>query len=200
MYILGISCYYHDSAAALVHDGLLVAASEEERFSRIKHDSSFPTNAIEFCLKSAGITAKELDYVVFYEKPFTKFERIFLNSFKNAPRSGYFFRESMKEWFLDKLWIKGHIISNLKIDHKKLLFSEHHLSHMASAFYSSPFEKSALLSIDAVGEWTTTAWGIGEGNKISIKEEIRFPLRARNDVRCINQKLMIKFCICIRRK
>jgi carbamoyltransferase len=175
MYILGISCYYHDSAAALIKDGVLVAATEEERFSRIKHDSSFPKLAINFCLKQAGITSKEIDYVVFYEKPFRKFERILLNSFKNSPKSGFFFRQSMKEWFLDKLWIKSHIISSLGISQNKLLFSEHHLSHMASAYYCSSFEKSALLSIDAVGEWTTTAWGIGEGNKINIKEEIRFP-------------------------
>lgn len=175
MYILGISCYYHDSAAVLIKDGIVVAASEEERFSRIKHDSSFPKLSINFCLKKAGITPKEISYVVFYEKPFTKFERIFLNSLKNTPRSGKFFRESMKEWFLDKLWIKSHIISNLGIEPSKLLFSEHHLSHAASAFYLSPFKKSAVLSIDAVGEWTTTAWGIGEENKIDIKEEIRFP-------------------------
>lgn len=175
MYILGISCYYHDSSAVLIKDGLIVAASDEERFSRIKHDSSFPKNSIDFCLKKAGISSKDLAYVVFYEKPFLKFERIFLTSLKNAPKSGSFFRESMKEWFLDKIWIKSHILSNLGIEPSKLLFSEHHLSHMASAYYPSPFKKSAVLSVDAVGEWTTTAWGIAKDNDIEIKQEIRFP-------------------------
>jgi carbamoyltransferase len=175
MYILGISCYYHDSAAVLIKDGEIIAASDEERFSRIKHDSSFPKLAVDFCLRSAKISSKDLSYVVFYEKPFLKFERIFLTSLRNAPRSGKFFRESMKEWFLDKIWIKSHIISNLNIDPRKLLFSEHHLSHMASAYFVSPYQKSAVLSIDAVGEWTTTAWGIANENDIEIKEEIRFP-------------------------
>jgi len=175
MYILGISCYYHDSACVLIKDGVLIAASEEERFSRVKHDSSFPKHSINFCLKKANISAKEISHVVFYEKPFLKFERIFLSSFQNVPKSGKFFRESMKEWFLDKLWIKSHIATTLNIDTKKILFSEHHMSHMASAFYCSPFKKSAVLSIDAVGEWATTSWGIAEGNKIDIKEEIRYP-------------------------
>ncbi len=175
MYILGISCYYHDSAAVLIKDGEIIAASDEERFSRIKHDSQFPKLSIAFCLNKAKITSSDLSYVVFYEKPFLKFERIFLNSLQNAPKSGAFFRESMKEWFLDKLWIKSHILSNLNIDSKKLLFSEHHLSHMASAYYPSPFKKSAVMSIDAVGEWTTTAWGVAQDNKIEIKEEIRYP-------------------------
>lgn len=175
MYILGISCYYHDSAAVILKDGILIAASEEERFSRVKHDSSFPKLSIEFCLKKAGITSNDLSYVVFYEKPFLKFERIFLTSLSYVPKSFNFFRESMKQWFFDKLWIKNHIISNLNIPENKLLFSEHHLSHMASSFYCSPYKKSALLSIDAVGEWTTMSWGIGKENKIEIKEEIKFP-------------------------
>jgi carbamoyltransferase len=175
MYILGISCYYHDSAAVLLKDGILIAAAEEERFSRIKHDSSYPKHAIEFCLQKAKITANYIDYVVFYEKPFLKFERLFLNAIANAPKSMNFFKNSMKEWFFDKLWIKSHIVSKLGIDPKKLLFSEHHLSHMASSFFCSPFQKAALLSIDGVGEWTTASWGIGNGNNIDIKEEIRFP-------------------------
>lgn len=175
MYILGISCYYHDSAAVLLKDGILIAAADEERFSRKKHDASFPTLAINFCLKKAGITASDLDYVVFYEKPFLKFERLFLNSFAFAPKSLQFFNTSMREWFFDKLWIKNHILSALNIHPKKLLFSEHHLSHMASSFLCSPFQKAALLSIDGVGEWTTTSWGVGNGNTIDIKEEIRFP-------------------------
>lgn len=175
MYILGISCYYHDSAAVILKDGILVAAADEERFSRIKHDASFPKLAIQFCLKKAGIRPEDLAYVVFYEKPFLKFERIFLNTLAYSPKTLSFFRESMKEWFFDKLWIKSHIITQLQIDPKKLLFCEHHLSHMASSFFCSPFEKSALLSIDGVGEWATTSWGVGNGTSIDIKEEIRFP-------------------------
>jgi carbamoyltransferase len=175
MYILGISCYYHDSAAVLIKDGVVVAAADEERFSRKKHDSAFPQLAIAFCLRKAKITTKDLAYVVFYEKPFLKFERLFLNSLAYVPKSAGFFKESMREWFFDKLWIKSHIISELDIDPKKLLFSEHHLSHMASSFLCSPFKKAALLSIDGVGEWTTTSWGVGNENNIEIKEEIHFP-------------------------
>jgi carbamoyltransferase len=175
MYILGISCYYHDSAAVLLKDGVLVAAAEEERFSRKKHDASFPDLAIKFCLKKAGITTNDLSFVVFYEKPFLKFERLFLNSLAFAPKSLSLFRESMKEWFFDKLWIKSHIITELNIDPKKLLFSEHHLSHMASSFFCSPFKESAVLSIDGVGEWTTASWGIARENTITLKEEIHFP-------------------------
>ncbi len=175
MYILGISCYYHDSAAVLIKDGILIAAAEEERFSRKKHDASFPKLSIAFCLKKAGITANDLSYVVFYEKPFLKFERQFLSSLSGAPKSFSFFNESMKEWFFDKMWVKSHIVSALNIDPRKLLFSEHHVSHMSSTFFCSPFEKAALLSIDGVGEWTTTSWGVGNGTNIDIKEEIRFP-------------------------
>src|SRR5258708_5277796 len=140
MYILGISCYYHDSSAALLKDGVLIAAADEERFSRKKHDATFPKLAIEFCLRKAGIQASDLDYVVFYEKPFLKFERIFLNTLSYSPKSLSFFRESMKEWFFDKLWIKSHIITELNIHPDKLLFCEHHLSHMASSFFCSPYE------------------------------------------------------------
>lgn len=175
MYILGISCYYHDSAAVILKDGIPIAAADEERFSRIKHDSSFPELAIDFCFKSAGITSKDLDFVVFYEKPFLKFERQFFTSLSYTPRSYSFFTESMKKFFFDQLWIKSKILSSVNVSARKLLFSEHHLSHMASAYYASPFKKSALLSIDGVGEWTTVAWGIGSGNKIEIKEELRFP-------------------------
>lgn len=175
MYILGISCFYHDSAAVIIKDGVLIAASEEERLSRVKHDSSFPKRAIEFCLKAAGIKANDLDYAVFYEKPFLKFERTFLNSIEYSPQSFGFFRESMKKWFLDNLWIKSYILSILKISPKKLLFCEHHLSHAASAFFCSPFEDSAVLTVDGVGEWTTASWGVARKNKIEIKEEIRFP-------------------------
>jgi carbamoyltransferase len=175
MYILGISCYYHDSAAVLIRDGQLIAAVEEERFSRKKHDASFPKGSIEFCLKKANIQPSELSYVVFYEKPMLKLERLLLSSLASVPRSSAFFTASMKEWFFDKLWIKSHIAHALSISPDKILFSEHHLSHAASAFFASPFKKAAVLTIDGVGEWTTASWGIGDENRITLKEEIRFP-------------------------
>lgn len=175
MYILGISCYFHDSAAVLIRDGIVVAAAQEERFTRKKHDFSFPEKSIEFCLRRAGITANDLSYVVFYEKPFLKFERIFLNSLEFAPLSLKFYTESMKKWFFEHTWIKTHIVSHLRIPAKKVLFSEHHLSHAASAYYASPYEKAAVLTLDGVGEWTTAAWGVGEGSDLKLKEEIRFP-------------------------
>jgi carbamoyltransferase len=175
MYILGISCFYHDSAAALLVDGKLVAAAEEERFSRIKHDSGFPTHAIDFCLKQARISNEELDYVVFYEKPFLKFERILMTSFSGYPKAVNFFREAMSAWLGEKLWVKNIIREKTGADYKKILFSEHHISHAASAFYPSPFEDAAILTIDGVGEWATTTNGIGEGNSIRILNEIKFP-------------------------
>src|SRR3990172_8531598 len=159
MYILGISCYYHDSAAALLEDGVLVAAAEEERFTRKKHDYGFPDNAIDFCLRQAGITGADLDYVVFYEKPLLKFERILMNTLQTFPRSWAVFRESMITWFNEKLWIKGRILTELDIADEKLLFVEHHLSHAASAFFCSPYDEAAILTIDGVGEWTTAAFG-----------------------------------------
>ena len=138
MHILGISCFYHDAAAALLRDGVLVAAAEEERFTRKKHDSEFPEKAIEFCLRRAGITAADLDYIVFYEKPFVKFERIIFTSMQTFPKSAALFREAMKNWLLDKLWIKGLIKQKLGAEDGKILFSEHHLSHAASAFFVRP--------------------------------------------------------------
>jgi carbamoyltransferase len=175
MYILGISCYYHDSAAVLIKDGVIIAAAEEERFSRIKHDSSFPKLAIDFCFKKAGISSLDLSYTVFYEKPFLKFERLILNSLEYAPKSLSFFRESMKEWFFDKIWVKNEINSKLGVNLDTILFCEHHLSHMASSYLCSPFAKAAVLSVDGVGEWTSASWGIASGNSIDIKEEIHFP-------------------------
>ncbi len=175
MYILGISCYFHDSAAVLILDGEVVAAAQEERFTRKKHDFSFPEQSIRFCLKKAGISEKDLSYVVFYEKPFLKFERIFLNALEYAPLSLKFYTESMKKWFFEHTWIKTHIVSSLRISPNKVLFSEHHLSHAASAYYVSPYEKAAVLTLDGVGEWTTAAWGVGNGSDIALKEEIRFP-------------------------
>ena len=159
MYILGISCYYHDSAAALLKDGMLVAAAEEERFTRKKHDYGFPEHAIDFCLQQAGITNKDLDYVVFYEKPLLKFERILQTTLQTFPNSWGVFRESMITWFDEKLWIKGRILTKLDIPDEKLVFVEHHLSHAASAFLCSPYKEAAIVTVDGVGEWTTTTIG-----------------------------------------
>lgn len=175
MKILGISCYYHDAAAALIEDGKIIAAVEEERFSRLKHDSSFPRNAINFCLREAKIKPRQLNYVVFYEKPFLKFERITLSFLATAPWALNAFISAYKIWLKEKLWIKEQILRHLKVLGKKLLFSHHHLSHAASAFYTSPFESSAILTCDGAGEWTTTAWGRGKKNKVYLEEEIHFP-------------------------
>jgi carbamoyltransferase len=161
MFILGISCYYHDSAAVILRDGLLIAAAEEERFSRKKHDYGFPHQAIDFCLQEAGITAQELDYVVFYEKPLLKFERILMTTLQTFPQSWGVFRESMITWFNEKLWIKSELLTTLDIPDEKLLFVEHHLSHAASSFFCSPYDEAAILTVDGVGEWTTTTMGRG---------------------------------------
>ena len=175
MDILGISCYFHDAAAALIRDGELIAAAEEERFTRKKHDYEFPQHAIDFCLKVGNIKSPELDYVVFFEKPFIKFERLLLCSMQTFPRSLKLFREAMITWLGDKLWIRHLIQKRLKVPASKILFSEHHLSHAASAFFCSPFEESAILTVDGVGEWTTATIGVGKGTDIRILKEIRFP-------------------------
>jgi len=175
MYILGISCFYHDSAAALICGGKLIAAAEEERFSRIKHDFSFPQRSITYCLEEAKITAKDLEYVVFYEKPFRKLDRILMTSFQNFPRSWRMFGEAMIEWFGDKLWMKNIIQKRIGLEPDKILFADHHLSHASSAFYCSPFEEAAVLTLDGVGEWTTAATGRAKGNDIELLDEIRFP-------------------------
>lgn len=182
MYILGISCYYHDSAAALLEDGVLVAAAEEERFTRKKHDYGFPYKAIDFCLEQAGIQAEDLEYVVFYEKPLLKFERILLTTLQTFPQSYRVFREAMITWFNEKLWIKGHILTKLDIPDEKLLFVEHHLSHAASAFLCSPYEEAAVITVDGVGEWTTASigkatadWDGNGTNQIDLFGEVKFP-------------------------
>ena len=175
MKVLGISCYFHDAAAALISDGALVAAAQEERFSRKKHDHDFPELAIDFCLNTAGIQSSDLDAVVFFEKPLVKFERLLMTSMQMFPRSHKVFREAMITWMGDKLWIKGLIQKRLKIPATRILFSGHHLSHAASAFLCSPFDESAILTIDGVGEWTTASIGIGRGNSIALLKEIRFP-------------------------
>ncbi len=175
MDILGISCYFHDAAAALLRDGGLIAAAEEERFTRRKHDYEFPQHAIDFCLRAGRIRASELDYVVFFEKPFVKFERLMLSSMQTFPRSHRVFREAMVSWLGDKLWIKHLIQKRLGVPPSKILFSEHHLSHAASTFFCSPFEEAAILTVDGVGEWTTASFGIGRGTNITLLKEIRFP-------------------------
>lgn len=175
MHILGISCFFHDAAAALVVDGRLVAAAEEERFTRRKHDYSFPVNAIRFCLNKGKISGKDLDYVVFFEKPFIKFERILMTSLQMFPRSWKVFREAMISWLGDKLWVKNTIQKMVGIEADRILFSEHHLSHAASAFFCSPFEEAAILTVDGVGEWTTASLGVGKGNEIRLLKEIKFP-------------------------
>ena len=175
MHILGISCFYHDAAAALIRDGELVAAAEEERFSRKKHDFDFPALAIQFCLDEAGITAQDLDYVVFYEKPFEKFERILMSTLQTYPKAWKVFRESMATWLVDKLWVRHAIQSGLDISKDKILFTQHHLSHAASAFFVSPFEEAAIMTVDGVGEWATATCGVGNGTDIQLTREIRFP-------------------------
>src|SRR5205807_5190736 len=182
MDILGISAYYHDSAAALVRDGDVVAAAQEERFTRKKFDRDFPKMALGFCLREGGIEVGDLDYVVFYEKPLPKFERILTSQLGTFPRSWRVFREAMIAWLRERLWIKTAMSQMLKFPAKNILFAEHHLSHAASAMFCSPFRDAAVLTIDGVGEWTTTAlghaiadWGEGTGSRIDLTEEMRFP-------------------------
>ena len=185
MYILGLSFFYHDSAAALLQDGLLIAAAEEERFSRTKHDHGFPHLAIEFCLRHAGITANDLDYVVFYEKPLVKFERILMSTLGTFPKSWRAFGEAMVTWFDEKLWIKSLIAERIGVSTEKILFTDHHTAHAASAFFASPFDEAAVLTIDGVGEWTTATMGYGKAvwdghqegmqNQIVLTHEQRFP-------------------------
>jgi carbamoyltransferase len=174
MNILGISAYYHDSAACLVRDGIIVSAAQQERFTRIKHDHAFPKDAIDYCLKEAGITAQELDYVAFYDKPLIKFERLLETYISYAPRGWASFLLAMPLWLKQKLHLPTLIRKNLDYE-GKILFPEHHESHAASAFFPSPFDRAAFLTMDGVGEWTTTSYGVGAGNKIRIDSEIKFP-------------------------
>jgi carbamoyltransferase len=174
MYILGISCFYHDSAAAIIKDGDLIAAAQEERFTRKKHDFRFPVNAIRYCFAEAGIGPNDLSYVGFYDKPFIKFERILYTYLATFPRSLPSFLKSMPLWIKEKLWIPQTIRRDL--DYKgPILFAEHHISHAASTFLVSPFEESAILTIDGVGEWDTATYGIGRGNSIELIKTIMFP-------------------------
>jgi carbamoyltransferase len=178
MYILGISCHYHDSAACLLKDGRVIAAAQEERFSRVKHDAAFPVNAIQYCLDFAGISGSQLDYAVFNEKPFLKFERIIKSILATYPLSGGVFQETIINWMTVKLWIKALIEEKLDLPAEKVLFCQHHLSHAAASFFCSPFTQAAILTVDGVGEWSTTAWGRGRmdaAQAVSLSEEIRFP-------------------------
>jgi len=181
MRILGISAFYHDSAAALIEDGKIVAAAQEERFSRKKQDSGFPQAAIDYCLEEAGASLTDVDYVAFYDKPFLKFERLLETYVAFAPRGFESFRMAMPVWLKEKLFQKSLLRNKLREEapdynwDNKLLFAEHHQSHAASAFYPSPFENAAILTMDGVGEWTTTSLGIGSGNRVEMTREIHFP-------------------------
>jgi carbamoyltransferase len=180
MRILGISAFYHDSAAALVEDGLIVAAAQEERFTRKKHDASFPKNAVGYCLEAAGTKLSDIDHIAFYDKPFLKFERLLETYIAMAPRGFSSFKMAIPLWLKEKLFQKSLLRKQLKefdeqVGSDKLLFTEHHLSHAASAFFPSPFEKAVVLTMDGVGEWATTSAAIGEGNRLEIFQEIHFP-------------------------
>ena len=182
MYILGISAFYHDSAACLIKDGEIVAAAQQERFTRKKHDADFPCHAIQYCLNEAQIRPCEIENIVFYEKPFVKFERLLETYLAFAPKGFKSFFQAMPIWIKDKLFQKSMLVKELNLAlgddvnwHERLLFSEHHLSHAASAFYPSPFERAAVLTLDGVGEWTTTSLAIGKGSDLKVIKEIHFP-------------------------
>src|ERR1700722_19267298 len=180
MRVLGISAFYHDSAAALVEDGRILAAAQEERFTRKKHDPSFPKNAIAYCLEEAGAKLNELDHVVFYDKPFLKFERLIETYIAFAPRGFRSFSMAIPLWLKEKLCQKNLLRGKLKafsedFDSSRLLFCEHHLSHAASAFYPSPFKDAVVLTMDGVGEWATTSAAMGSGKNLEVFQEIHFP-------------------------
>jgi len=174
MYILGLSCYYHDASAALIKDGKVVAAAQEERFSRKKHDSGFPLGAAQWCLEHAGITIDDVDYVGFYEKPFLKFERVLHQHLESFPRSFKTFVSSMPSWINEKLRVTSMVRKKLKYK-GDILYVEHHLAHAAASFLISPFDKAAIFTVDGVGEWSTTTYGVGEGNEIHLQKHIQFP-------------------------
>src|SRR5918998_282447 len=174
MYILGISAYYHDSAACLVRDGEVLAAAQEERFTRRKHDHLSPPGAVEFCLRHAGVTPAELGYVAFYDKPLLKFERLLETYIDYAPSGLRSFLMAMPLWLREKLWIREQVSKEAGFG-GKVLFTEHHESHAASAFFPSPFESAAVLTMDGVGEWATSSYGHGRGNELHLLEELHFP-------------------------
>ncbi len=172
--ILGLSAYYHDSAACLLVDGRIVAAAQEERFTRKKHDAEFPARAARYCLEAGGLAAEQLDHVAFYDKPLLKFERLFETYLEYAPRGFVSFRKAMPLWITDRLWISERIGKELGYG-GRILFSDHHESHAASAFYPSPYEEAAVLTMDGVGEWATSSLGMGSGNRLDMLSELRFP-------------------------
>ncbi len=174
MNVLGVSAYYHDSAACLVHDGEILAAAQEERFTRKKHDHRFPAHAVEYCLREAGIRPDDLDYVVFYDKPLQKFERLLETYLDYAPSGIRSFLQAMPLWLREKLWMREQIARECGFE-GEVLFTEHHESHAASAFFPSPFESAAILTIDGVGEWATSSYGYGRGNEIHLQAETHFP-------------------------
>lgn len=173
--ILGISAFYHDSAACLVQDGKILAAAQEERFTRKKHDSGFPHQAIRYCLEAGGISLKDVTYVAFYEKPFLKFDRIIHSYLAYAPAGLVSFLKAIPLWIKDKIWMKAAILRELEGFSGKVIFPEHHESHAASAFFPSPFQEAAFLTVDGVGEWTTTSLGVGRGHTIELLQELHFP-------------------------
>src|SRR2546427_804998 len=181
MWVLGISAFYHDSAAVLLRDGHIVGAAQEERFTRKKHDPSFPRNAIRYCLQEGGIRLDDVDYVAFYDKPFLKFERLLETYLAFAPRGFRSFSMAIPLWLREKLFQKFYLKRQLEAFSptydwdSRLLFAEHHQSHAASAFFPSPFEEAVVLTMDGVGEWATTSAGVGSGNRLEIRKEIHFP-------------------------
>jgi len=187
MYILGISAFYHDSAAALIKDGEIIAAAQEERFTRKKHDHRFPVNAVKYCLDYADININDIEYVAFYDKPILKFERLLETYLGYAPKGIKSFIKAMPLWIKEKIWMKELIKTELKYN-GIILFPEHHQSHAASAFYPSPFEEAAFLTIDGVGEWTTTSYGTGKNNNINIIADIKLRYSSNN-----KSKLFVKF-------
>ncbi|MGZ5380346.1 MAG: carbamoyltransferase family protein [Thermoanaerobaculia bacterium] len=172
--ILGLSAYYHDSAACLLVDGTIVAAAQEERFTRKKHDAEFPAHAARYCLEAGGLTADRLDHVAFYDKPLVKFERLFETYLDYAPRGFASFRKAMPLWITDRLWMSERMAKELGFS-GRILFSDHHESHAASAFYPSPYEEAAVLTMDGVGEWATSSLGMGSGNRLDMQAELKFP-------------------------
>ena len=175
MYTLGISCYYHDSSAAILKDGKVIAAVEEERFSRKKFDDDFPKQAINWCLKESGISSKNLDSVAFYDKPVLKFERLLDNYIAVAPRGLYSFLNVIPKWLHKRLWVKDEISKHLKDFNGEIIFPEHHMSHAAHAFFTSPFDEAAILTVDGVGEWTTASFGTAHDTTIKLTNDIRWP-------------------------
>ena len=174
-YVLGLSAHYHDAAAALIADGVVVAAASEERFSRVKHDASLPLRATAFCLAHAGIRMEDVEHVVYYEKPLRKFERILLSQLTTFPKSRAAFSRAMRSWLTDRLWLAATLPSALGCPPERLLWSDHHLSHAASAFYTSPYEEAAVLVADGVGEWATTTLWRGGPDGLKRLSEVRFP-------------------------